>query len=241
MRIITWNCKQKFREDYKKIIFLKPDVLVIQECESLEKINFDLFSIFPDDSYWIGDNTNKGLGVFTFNNFKISPIQEYTNELKYILPLKIYNNNNSFNLMGVWTQKLGEKTKNHINYIRQVQLSIKKYKPFLNSDNVIICGDFNSNLIWENPHRVDYDHKDVVESLERMNIFSSYHYFKNEDQGKELTPTYFHHHKREKPFHLDYCFLSKNLMDKLVNVEVGKFEDFIEVSDHLPIILDLNV
>ena len=37
---------------------------------------------------------------------------------------------------------------------------------FLNFKNVIICGDFNSNLIWENPFWIDKVHKEVVDDLE---------------------------------------------------------------------------
>ena len=61
----------KFREEYKLIFPMNPDIIVIQECEDLKTINFDLFSNTPSDMYWIGDNPKKGLGVITFNDFKI--------------------------------------------------------------------------------------------------------------------------------------------------------------------------
>ena len=40
MRVITWNCKQGFRKKYSDIEFFNPDILVIPECESLDKIDF---------------------------------------------------------------------------------------------------------------------------------------------------------------------------------------------------------
>jgi exonuclease III len=240
MRVITWNCKQNFRKKYSDIEFFNPDILVIPECESLDKINFKLFKNPPTDSYWIGENQNKGLGVFTFNNFKISLYKNYNEDFKYILPLIVSNNNETYNLIGVWTQKIGPKKKNHINYIRQFKLSMEVYKPFLNFKNVIICGDFNSNLIWENPFRIDKVHKEVVDDLEEMNIFSSYHNFFNEEQGKESIPTYYHTHNKKKPFHIDYCFLSKNLLDKVENVRIGEYDNYIEKSDHLPIYVTIS-
>ena len=91
MRVITWNCKMKFREDYKLIFPLKPDILIVPECEDIQKINLDLFSNTVTDSYWIGDNKSKGLGVFTFNGFKIKLYQNYNDKYKYILPLIISN------------------------------------------------------------------------------------------------------------------------------------------------------
>ena len=231
----------RFREEYKLIFPMNPDIIVIQECEDLKTINFDLFSNTPSDIYWIGDNPKKGLGVITFNDFKISLYEDYDNSYKYILPLEISKNNIIFNLIGVWTQMVGKHNKDHKNYIRQVILSMEKYDSFIKPDNTIIIGDFNSNLKWEKPYKhIDNDHKYVVEELQKKGIESSYHYHFKEEQGDETRPTFFYHHKEEKPFHLDFCFLSKNLLDRLTQVEVGKYEDWIRFSDHVPITIEIN-
>ena len=231
----------RFREEYKLIFPMNPDIIVIQECEDLKTINFDLFSNTPSDIYWIGDNPKKGLGVITFNDFKISLYEDYDNSYKYILPLEISKNNIIFNLIGVWTQMVGKHNKDHKNYIRQVILSMEKYDSFIKPDNTIIIGDFNSNLKWEKPYKhIDNDHKYVVEELQKKGIESSYHYHFKEEQGGESRPTFFYHHKQEKPFHLDFCFLSKNLIERLNKLEVGKYEDWIKYSDHVPIIIEIQ-
>jgi exodeoxyribonuclease III len=231
----------KFREEYKLIFPKNPDIIVIQECEDLKTINFDLFSNTPSDIYWIGDNPKKGLGVITFNDFKISLYDDYDNSYKYILPLEISRNDITYNLIGVWTQIVGKHNKDHKNYIRQVVLSMEKYDSFIKPDNTIIIGDFNSNLKWEKPRRhIDYDHKYVVEELQKKGIESSYHYYFKEEQGDETRPTFFYHHKEEKTFHLDFCFLSKNLIDRLNKVKVGKYEDWIKYSDHVPMIIEIQ-
>ena len=38
MKVITWNCKMKFREDFSEIFPLKPDILVIPECENIDEV-----------------------------------------------------------------------------------------------------------------------------------------------------------------------------------------------------------
>ena len=230
----------RFREEYKLIFPMNPDIIVIQECEDLKTINFDLFSNTPSDIYWIGDNPKKGLGVITFNDFKISLYEDYDNSYKYILPLEISINNIIFNIIGVWTQMVGKKTKDHKNYIRQFKISLNHYDSFIKTHNTIILGDFNSNLIWENPYRIDNDHKYVIEELEKKEIESSYHYFFSEKQGEETRPTFYYHHKKEKPFHIDFCFLSKNLRERLSKVEIGKYENWIKYSDHVPIIIEIQ-
>lgn len=132
----------RFREEYKLIFPMNPDIIVIQECEDLKTINFDLFSNIPSDIYWIGDNLKKGLGVITFNDFKISLSEDYDNSYKYILPLEVSKNNISFNLIGVWTQMVGKKTKDHKNYIRQFKISLNHYDSFIKTH--LFESDFDS-------------------------------------------------------------------------------------------------
>jgi len=55
-------------------------------------------------------------------------------------------------------------------------------------------------------------------------------------RGKE--PTFFMHHNREKPYHIDYCFSSRDF--EVGDVEVGDFGDWIKKSDQVPIIITLN-
>jgi len=225
----------RFRNDYAQALSYKPDVMVIPECETLDKIKAPEAS----DSYWIGDNASKGLGVFTFNDFKIDLYDKYTDEFKYILPLIVSKDDISYKLIAVWTKKVEDKKKNHINYIRQLHFAIKEYESFIDDENVIIAGDFNSNLIWERTG-VDKNHQDVLDQLLDKNIHSSYHHFFKEEQGKETQGTYFHYHKEDRPFHIDFCFLSKNILDRLKSVEIGKFKDWIHLSDHVPIIIDTD-
>ena len=229
MKIINWNCKMKFREEYKSLLPFSPDVLVIPECEKIQLPN-------QSDSHWIGDNKSKGLGVFTFNNFKIELHNSYTNEFKYILPLVLRDKKETYHLMAVWTQKIGPKVKNHKNYINQFRLSLSHYEKYLNHKNIIIAGDFNSNLLWKTG--LDKDHQNVINILSKQNIQSAYHHYFNEIQGRELQPTYYHYHQQKRPFHIDFCFLSIALINKLVKVEVGIFDDWIHLSDHVPMVTE---
>ena len=40
---------------------------------------------------------------------------------------------------------------------------------------------------------------------------------------------------------MDFIFLPKNLADKIINIEVGSFDDWYTYSDHMPIILDIDI
>lgn len=52
-----------FRKKYKKVMELKPDLLVIQECENDAKLNSHLNSLNYNQLVWIGNNPHKGIAV----------------------------------------------------------------------------------------------------------------------------------------------------------------------------------
>ncbi len=93
--------------------------------------------------------------------------------------------------------------------------------------NSIIVGDFNSNKIWNEWDRC-WNHSDVVRELSEIGIESLYHKFTNEIQGEETKPTFFLQRKIEKPYHIDFCFAPKGLSDKLLNLEIGNYDDWKE-------------
>ena len=63
MRIVSWNCNGKFREN-SKIKELDADIYVIQECENPQCYAGTAYSGFAKNYIWNGENKNKGLGIF---------------------------------------------------------------------------------------------------------------------------------------------------------------------------------
>ena len=233
MKIINWNCKMSFRKKHRLLIKYYADIMIIPECEQ--------FTISSEsESLWVGENPSKGLGIFSFNGFKIELHNSYTDKFKFIVPLIITRDDETYHVMAVWTKKVGPKKKNHKNYINQFRLSLNHYNSFLSFRNIIIAGDFNSNLLWKRKNGIilDKNHEEVIQKLEQINIYSAYHQYFNQQQGKESKPTYFHYHQKERPFHIDFCFLSHNLVKKLSKVEVGDFKDWKNISDHVPMITE---
>jgi len=94
--------------------------------------------------------------------------------------------------------------------------------------------DFDSNTIWDKSFR-EGNHSSVVEQLEQKEIFSTYYIHYKQTLGKEEHPTFFLHRKSFKLYHIDYCFASADLIDKLENVEIGTYDNLITHSDHTPV------
>ncbi|GAB1360379.1 endonuclease/exonuclease/phosphatase family protein [Porphyromonadaceae bacterium] len=225
-----------FRKKINVIIDDTVDVLILQECEEISKLNIETWAISPTSVYWYGKNTNKGLAVFTFNGFKIDGSEVQHNEsFVYVIPLIIYKNQFRFLFFAVWTQNTYDG-----HYTRQIYNAIGYYKTCLETELSVIIGDFNSNSIWDKKGR-ESNHSNLVLMLSNIGIESVYHNVYNENQGKESIPTLYFLRKRERPYHIDYCFVSRSLLSIINSFEVGNVDDYIAFSDHMPITTIVNL
>ena len=200
------------------------------ECEHPDKLIFKSGVTKPTDLFWFGKNPNKGLGIFSYTDFKIELLTIHNPEFKFVLPLSVSNDKIELTVFAIWAQK----PQNHDCYTEQVWNAVHFYSNLLGKENVIIAGDFNSSSIWDKPNRV-YNHSNLVSFLKNKNIYSTYHTFNNQEQGKETVPTLFMHRKIERSYHIDFCFASNNLIDKMRSVEIGDYEGWTKLSDHKPL------
>lgn len=236
MRIIEWNCQGAFRLKNKEIFDLKPDILIILECEKEEKLEFGKHFPKPNDFFWYGDAGKKGIAIFSYSDYKFQILKEFNPEYRYIIPIQVSNNSNSFLLFAVWA--MDNKQNPLARYIGQVWNAVNYYKSIL-KNNTIFIGDFNSNQIWDEKERVA-NHTDVVNFLYNFNIESLYHKQQNELHGKESLKTYFMYRNLEKPYHIDYVFASYELIKNGYSLTLGNPNKWIDKSDHVPLILDIN-
>ncbi|MDR7664352.1 endonuclease/exonuclease/phosphatase family protein [Methanosarcina sp. Z-7115] len=235
MKVITWNCNMAFRKKYEQILPYDPDLLIVPECEHPDKFN----NKFYDNVLWIGDNRNKGLAVFSFNDFEITTHESYCNNYKYVLPVKV-TDNEAINLVAIWSQNNKEDPRRR--YIGEIWQSLNYYKDMFKSPT-IIAGDFNWNVIWdkENPnYPLNGTLTDVINLLKQFEIFSMYHTFTNVKFGIEGEPTLYFRKNRKTPYHIDYIFAPVDIINSGKSFSIGKYEDWISLSDHMPLIAELE-
>lgn len=237
MRLITWNCQGAYRIKADLILAHHPDILVVQECEHPDKYVYSPTYKRPDSQSWYGDSRHKGICIHSFNDYKVELMQHFNPKFRYILPFRVTGHGQTFTLFAIWA--MSNKENYDARYIGQVWLAIDYYADLL-KDSTILIGDFNSNKIWDYKKRVG-DHSDVVKKLADNNIHSIYHRHFEIEQGKEKHPTFFLQRNLNKPYHIDYCFASGNILDKVQNVEIGVFENWIAYSDHTPLTVDINL
>ncbi len=215
---------------------LKPDILIIQECESLEKLKYKIEIPPATNALWFGTNPHKGIAIFSFGKTKISVLPDHNEAFKLVIPVAVSAAGYHFNLFAIWAHNPADADGQ---YIEQVWKAINYYDALLSTQDAILIGDFNSNTIWDKKHR-PANHSNVVKYLEAKNIHSTYHNHFKEAQGMERSFTFYLYKHLNKPYHLDYCFASESIMDAIKSVQVGKHAVWSAYSDHMPLIISFK-
>lgn len=233
MKVITWNCNMAFRKKAGIILAHKPDILIVPECEHPDKLKFDTDTPKPTDILWFGSNHNKGLGIFSYSDFKFKVRRIHNPALRMIIPIAVTGGQYDFTLYAVWANNPADPDGQ---YVEQVWKAIHHYSRYISNKRTILAGDFNSNTIWDRKYRAG-NHTNVVKKLEARGIHSTYHIHHKQLQGREEHPTLYMYRHRDKPYHIDYCFASADLVTKMQSVEIGDYDSWTKHSDHVPVMV----
>lgn len=166
MKIVTWNCNGAFRRKYERIAALDADIYVIQECEN-PVVSTPDYREWAGSHVWAGNIASKGIGVFVKNGLSLAPLDWPDHGLQQFLPVRI---DDRLNLLAVWTKR--GQTRN-MTYIGQFWQYMKHNSAHWH-DETIICGDFNSNVIWDKRGRI-WNHSECVRELDELGFRSRYH------------------------------------------------------------------
>lgn len=232
MKIISWNCNGALRKKLSEIERFDADLLIIQECEDPAQSKDRAYANWARNYLWAGKNKNKGLGVFAQKSIILEPVTLDAGPLELFLPCKI---NREISLLATWTREAHSPT---FRYIGQLWKYLQAHSSFLCSDQSLLIGDLNSNSCWDVWDRW-WNHSDVVQQLKNIGLHSLYHHYQNEEQGRETTPTFYLYRKPERPYHIDYAFLSQKLLAS-ASIKLGSAMQWLPVSDHMPLEINLE-
>jgi exodeoxyribonuclease-3 len=223
----------------ERLLALKPDIAVISECAEPGRLKARGCPWLESEPVWVGTNPHKGLAVFGFNGYAVRLHEQYHPSLRYVAPVHV-EGATPFNLLAVWAQNAsgGVMRKHQLGPLRR---AMSRYRAFLGEGITILAGDLNSNTIWDKPGwRINHSTK--VRLLdERFGLVSAWHTIRGEKHGAETVPTlYWRDRTKDGPtYHIDYVFLPSSLVGR-ARVEIGTFEAWCGLSDHVPVVVDLE-
>ncbi|MFZ3003257.1 MAG: endonuclease/exonuclease/phosphatase family protein [Undibacterium umbellatum] len=232
IKVLTWNCNGAFRKKWSTIADLGADLLIIQECEDPSMSSDRAYQEWAGVHHWTGLNKSRGLGVFARNGLMLNRVPIFLDPLELFLPLLI---DDKWPLLATWTKQANSPT---FGYIGQVWKFLQSNREFLRHPGAMLVGDLNSNAKWDVWDRW-WNHTDVVNDLADTGLRSVYHEHFWEAQGQEQKPTFYMQRKLNKPHHIDYVFCGSLWTAR--DVEIGSPEDWLQLSDHMPLIATLEL
>lgn len=226
MRLVTWNCCRGPLEKKAALLeSLSPDIAVLQECARPASES--------ESCLWFGHNPRQGIAVVAREPYRLRRIEPRPRVPRYIVPIAV-TGPVAFTILAVWS-KGGQA----YSYVEAVIRAARMYRPLIETSPTVLLGDLNSNVFWDSEHKPGWNHSALVALLAKMNLVSAYHEFRREDHGRETKPTYYFLWKEDRPYHLDYCFLPREWMQRVCRVEIGSYEDWKSHSDHRPLLVDI--
>lgn len=223
LKIVSWNCNGKFREKFNEIIEEDADIYVIQECENPEESTDEEYNEFAGENYlWTGHLHYKGLGIFAKEDVKLEKI-ETDGEFEHFILVKV---NDSLNLLGVWAMP---------KYVEMIHDFFDANEDIFD-ESLVMCGDFNSNVVFNYHHPKAKNHTELNKKLESKGLISVYHNVSGDEQGGEKSMTFYQARHLNNPFHLDFVYAGENVVKEFNILDSYKW---INVSDHLPIVFKI--
>jgi len=209
------------------VLQLAPDILVVPECDKTAPVQQELEGARQTGFEWVGRISSKGLGIFSFGDYRLSLAGFYNPNHRFVVPLEVQGPM-SFLLLAVWTvpDEIGS-------YVRPLVEAWKEYTPQIRAQNVVIAGDFNASVQFRG--KPNFHFSVFLNLVAESGVCSLYHETTDEPHGQEKAPTFFLYRKRERPFHIDYMFAGAGLRSRLKSFRVGNHEDWAVHSDHMPL------
>jgi exodeoxyribonuclease-3 len=206
---------------------LAADIAVIQECAKP--------AVESDRCLWFGDKANQGVLALAGPAFLIRRLPALDGVPKFVIPIGVSSPGLNFTLLAVWA-----KGRSMPGYVQCVLTAVEMYHELISSSPCVLMGDLSSSVAYARHCTAEVNHSILVTHLESVGFSSVYHSFFSEAQGIESRPTYYHRWNEHSAFHIDYCFLPSSWVKQIAQVEVGGFDNWKVLSDHRPLVVDID-
>lgn len=239
VRLVEWNVAMSLQTKTDALAALQPSIAVLPESAHPSKTWSALQAIGATSVEWVGGNPNKGLSVVGFDGWQLRIDDSYDPGYQWVMPIHA-SGPARIRLLAVWD--MNHRGSGHESARRwgACRASMAHYQSFLTgpADLVIVSGDFNNSVYWDSSTK-PAKFGDFMNDIEARGFVSVYHHAHGCQRGAEPHPTLWWTRNVNKPYHIDYTFVSR--ADAVGAVTVGSPEDWLPYSDHSPMTVDLRI
>jgi hypothetical protein len=211
------------------LLALAPDIVVAQEAAAIPKLG-DLELI-----HWVGKRANKGLGVWARPEYGGALHSDFDETRQWWIPIAFRKLD--LHLLTSWA--MGHRGEEPRPRADRSLSAVQHYEPFLSHDRSILLGDLNNNEKWDNKRNPSF--KGFTNFLAGAGLQNVYYTWTQETPGLESSPTLFMYRHADKPHMVDHVFASAAVLRAVEGLEIGKSADWLQISDHTPVIVDLGL
>jgi hypothetical protein len=157
----------------------------------------------------------------------------YRSSNQFVAPVHV-NGAKSFRLLATWDHN--DRTEGLNRRPGPLLRSLEDSADFCCGGDLVVAGDFNNNPCWDRPNGPN-NVSVIAQELARRELVSIYHHDTGNAFGSEPRGTYWHHRRRELPYHIDYLFVPMTWLKDLVAFELGDYDAWCAngLSDHAPL------
>lgn len=229
LRLFAWNCAGAFHRKANVVVKAAPDIVVLSEVAepSLQECRGSTSCIS------IGTAQGRSLAIVSFNGWELEPADVCVPD-RLFLPVIARRGDAAVSIVGVCVKACG-------GYVAPTRRALHALHDFVTAGSTIIAGDFNQTTVLDPKRGPSGRFEGIVDAMKDLGLRSAWHAHHGEEFGHESVPTYFHHWKQEKPWHIDYAFVSASI--QIAAARLGNFEEIVatKLSDHVPLEVALHL
>jgi hypothetical protein len=237
LRVVTWNCNMALDRKFERLLSLRPDVAIIQECASPERLAAKGRPLACTAFKWIGFNEDKGLGILTFGDLIVCRHRAYADAFALYLPAVI-SGRWRFHVLGVWT---ADPRKVPPGATNDPVRAIGFYRSFIDEASTIVAGDFNRLPQQMTARAKGAGGPSAVELLTNAGLANADYVMSDATGQPALRRTHYHQRHFARGFVVDYLYIPASFGAHLSAFEVGDPHDWLGLSDHVPLVAELDL
>lgn len=232
---MTWNCDRGgFRTKAARIAAMNPDVIAVQEVSRPDRAALRHSGTAQPTFRDHRENAPypRSIGLYSYTGLRIEAADADAPMYEFRRYRAVTESETRFQVAAVWTAS----SKDPQAHYRQAIIGLTRYQDWIAAEPTVFLGDFNDNA-----RNRSTNWPEIMQHLHDLGLVSAYHSHTGDEFGAETRSTFYPRRRSGGAWHIDYCFIPEQWMTKVRRVEVGGFDDWCDLSDHVPLTVDLDI